>query len=202
MGAIKSGGQALFFDQGGDILTLDPAMKSTGDYNGTGFFYVVSPPRAFAETDKLTVTGTVSSSSMQLSAPVDGATFELDLSPDGSFSGTPSFSAGRWSANYVGDGNFMPFDLSVDAAGNMDGTDFFGCDVSGTLSEVGTENLYDVTYKASDAPGSVAGACGGALHGLGFLSTFDQSGKMGSGTFFYILLTGQSQAYGVEFKMP
>lgn len=203
VGGIGAGGEALFFDSKGDVFTLSPVVNSSGAYTGTVYGYTAFNPTTPAQsTAQLShLSGTVRPTTIQISAFGIDKGGTLNVTPYAAYSGTPSFSAGVWQGYYLGTASSLS--LSVDAAGRINGADASGCTVTGVITQVKpNQNLYEVTYLAAAASGPVAGACGGAFAGLGFISSSDMSGKLGSGTFFYVVLTGSSEVYVLEFKMP
>ena len=203
VGGIGTGGETLFFDSNGDVFALSPVINGSGAYTGTVYGYTAFNPTTLTQSTAQTppLSGTVTPSTIQISASGIDKGGTLSVTPYTAYSGTPSYTAGVWHGNYLGTGSSLS--LSVDAAGRINGTDVSGCTVTGVISQVKpNQNLYEVAYVATVAPGSGAGACGGAFGGLGFVSSSDMSGKLGSGTFFYMVLTGSPQVYVLEFKMP
>jgi hypothetical protein len=201
VGGIIVGGPALFFDDSGIVYSLNPSLTDPGPYNGKMIQYGPFVPNEPMQPHESPSMGTVTTASIQMSHDQPDHSWSFVASPHSAYSGTPSFSAGDWQGITLNINKKL--DLSVDGAGTISGTDAYGCSVRGALSQQGAnQNLYKATYEQSKAPGSTAGACGGAFSGIGFLSSTDESGKLGDGTFFYLAVIGSSYGYAMEFKMP
>lgn len=205
VGAIVTGGDAVLLDSSGNVYMLTPSISASGPYTG----YLITYPRTqnsstlgTIEGGKLPVSGTVTTSNIQLSAnQIDRPAGTLALNPYEAYTGTPTFTAGLWQGYYLGTSSTLS--LSLDSGGSISGTDASGCDVTGNIGQVvANQNLYKVSYTTSAVTGSASGSCGESLSGLGFVSSHDMSGKFGSGTFFYMVLTANTEAYALEFKMP
>jgi len=155
-GAIDSSGLGAFFDTSGNIVQL-PSITGAKSFSGNLTAYAVNgtffPGGTVIVTD--TAQGNVNSAT-SISGTFTG-------SPSGSFSVAP-FSplggsavplSGAFNGKIIGFADTLTFTFSL--GGSFTGGDFAGpgstCNLNGTLTQQGTNNVFDITYN------SASGSC-------------------------------------------
>ena len=182
-GVINSAGLALFFDnsavgfQTGDTLEL-PSISGACAFSGDFIIYAepgsVPAGNSIVTTD--TATGNITSTtaiSGTFTGPTAGKFSAASFSP---LSGAPTALTGAMTANSQGtiNGNAILLDLTFSAAGSgasmsISGSDGNTCDVTGTFTQEGSNNVFDVSITFTGASCVITGT----QTGLGFESTTD-----------------------------
>lgn len=86
--------------------------------------------------------------------------------------------------------------VTLNATGELTGNDGLGCNISGTLSEEGNLDLYDVNLNIAGTS-----SCHGALSGAGFFDTKDWTGQFSGATGTYLYLLGSNGDFSHGFAM-
>jgi hypothetical protein len=214
-GAIDASGLALFFDatppgEIGDTLLL-PAITGACSFSGKVTAYAepgsvpLGNPIAITDTSQGNVTST-SAISGTFSGPTSGNYSLASFSPlSGSAAALTGALSGEVEGSINGQGVLfnltfsapMPGSASMSFSGIQTGS---SCSLSGTFTQVGTSNVFDVsvTFPASGCPVS------GAITGLGFESNtdyFDLNGTA-AGTYLYADLLASSGPFVIEIFTP
>ncbi|HWZ83920.1 MAG TPA: hypothetical protein VNW47_14915 [Terriglobales bacterium] len=185
-GAINSAGLGAFLDTSGNIVVL-PTITGASSFSGNLTAYAVNPtffPNGTpVETDTAqgkvnsatSITGTFASST------TSSGTFSI--SPYSALSGAPVALSGTLHGNEIGFVNTLLLTFAPD--GTFTGGDNFGCNLSGTLAQEKSSNVFDVTFA------NVSGACSSdARTGIAFESKTDFFNVNGGAdaTYFYMML--------------
>ena len=204
IGMIMQGGDAVFYDPNG-ISYILPPFSGGATVSGTMAAFPESgttlPNGQIQES--FTVNGSVSTASIAgtfSNASESGTVSVTPFTP--TFTGTPTIVAGQWQGSYEG-GMQTAVDITVQANGSFSGSDAFGCQLSGTVTQVGTANLFTVSANSVALAGS-GSQCLGSVHGLAYESSVDEFGTAGSakGTYYYADVFNAMGAVVVEFYMP
>jgi hypothetical protein len=86
--------------------------------------------------------------------------------------------------------------LMLDAKGAFTGTDDRGCQLSGTLTQAGARNLFEVSMTFAGGA-----ACHGAMSGVAFFERHDQTGQLSSAAGSYLYLLGGDSELTHGFAM-
>jgi hypothetical protein len=218
-GAIDSAGLALFFDTSsstgaGDTLEL-PTLTGACYFSGN----VISYPEPTSTGTTTTVTdsvqgnvnsassitgiftGTTSSgtSSSTTSNTLSGTLSAVPFSP---LSGAPTALSGARTGEIEGVTDTLSLTFSPTTGSSMSfaGTDTSKCSVSGIFTQVGTSNVFDVSYTVSGASPCVAAT----LTGIGFESNTDyfDLNNNAAGTYLYADILEASGAVVLEVFQP
>lgn len=192
-GVIEENGAAFLYASDGEFFALSPLVDTSAEsgtlsqieLSGNG----CSAPNPCGVIGVYGFSGTASATAINLTAT------ESDVYPGGTVINPPpvlSISLMR-AAPYSGtaqlpsgalQGYYLPGNLSVGITVNPDGSfagsDAFGCSLSGTLKQIGTDNLFKVSVQGAY---STSGSCNGSYSGLAYLSdtgSGDYSGVSGS----------------------
>jgi len=209
VGVINSHGQALLFGDAipdmqdisyvGDTWEM-PTITGASSFSGTTFLYA-------ALGSQLPGGGTVEIVSMQ--GKVNSATSITGQNSNGSFTlkafspltGSVTAFSGRTSGYFDANG----FDLTFTPTGSgqsmsVTGSNTFGCDVSGTFAQDGSNNVFDVSMTIT---GTVDCPITGSMTGLGFESNSDyfNINEWRPGTYLYADMLG-STPFVFEIYQP
>jgi len=192
-GVVEKNGAAFLYASDGEFFALTPLADTTAE-SGTLSQIMLSgsscsPPSPCGVIGVYGFTGSATADTLSLTAtesdvypggtvinPPPVLTFDLTHSTP--YSGTAKLPVGAFQGYYL-PGN-LATGISVNADGSFTGSDALGCSFSGTLKQVGSENLFDVSVQGAD---STSGSCNGSYSGLAYLSdtgSGDYSGVAGS----------------------
>jgi hypothetical protein len=185
-GAINSDGLGAFLDTSGNIVVL-PTVTGASSFSGNLTAYAVNPTffsnGTPVETD--TAQGKVNSATSVtgtfVSSTVPSGTFFAG--PYSALNGAPVAPSGTLHGNEIGFVNTLLLTFAPD--GTFNGGDDLGCNVSGTLAEEKSSNVFDVTLA------NVSGACATDTRtGIAFESKTDFFNVNGGAdaTYFYMML--------------
>jgi hypothetical protein len=203
-GAIDSAGLALFFDTSsstgiGDTLQL-PALTGACYFSGNVISYPEPGTAGSSVTDSVegnvtsasAITGTFSGvSSGTLSAasflPLSGSATALSGARTGEMEG-------------VADTLSLTFSPTTGNSMSFSGTDTSKCTITGTFTQVGSSNVFDVSYSVAGAAPCVAATSSG----IGFESNTDyfDLNNSAAGTYLYADLLQSSGAVVLEVFQP
>jgi hypothetical protein len=196
-GVINSAGLALFFDnsaigfQTGDTLELPSITGSTCAFSGDLTIYAepgsVQAGSATFITD--TANGSITSTTA-ISGSFTGTTAgKFSAAPFSPLSGAPTALTGAMTAESQGtiNGNAILLSLSFSSAGSGASMSFTGsdgntCNITGTFTQEGTANVFDVSATFTGASCAITGT----QTGLGFESTTDYFTMNGDATVTYL----------------
>lgn len=208
-GLIQKGGPALFFDTLGQVYALPNFAGSAPNLSESGSAY---PPSydEFSIDDSgpeaLTATGSASRSDIAAvfgfktfvggmgDGPEQDSDYVLDthLQPFKPMAGTASLRSGHWSGfypDYPG-GSMHSIELDPTPDGKFTGTDIGGCQISGSMTPVASEDdLFSITLVYSGG-----GFCGTPhMQGLAFESHVDYFDLFNhaTGDYYYLVVTYQ-----------
>ena len=192
---IAQSGYGFFYDSSGYVYVL-PTLNGGPFMSGTLTAYAPAGT-TFTNgqtTEQFTVTGTVSNMNISGSFTGNGETGSFTLTRYTPFSGTPSIVAGQWQGYYAGT-NAAAVDITMNANGSFSGSDANGCTITGTLTQIQSSNLFQVSADSSGA------GCAGQLSGLAFESSSDYFNLFGgaAGTYYYVGASNASDAFVAEF---
>ena len=209
VGVINSQGQALLF---GDAM---PGMQDIGYVADTWELPTITGVGSFSGTTSLYAAlgtqlpggGTVDTVSMQ--GKVISATSITGQNSNGNFTlsayspltGSVTAFSGKTSGYF----DEVGFDLTFTPTGSgqsmsFTGSNAFGCDISGTFTQDGTHNVFDVAMTIT---GTVDCPITGSMTGLGFESNSDylDLNEWRSGTYLYADMMG-STPFVFEIYQP
>jgi hypothetical protein len=185
-GEINSAGLGAFLDTSGNIVVL-PTITGANSFSGNLTAYAVNPtffPNGTpVETDTAQgkVNSTTSITGTFVSSTTSSGTFFAG--PYSPLNGAPVALAGTLHGNEIGFVNTLLLTFASD--GTFTGGDNLGCNVSGTLAQEKSSNVFDVSLA------NVSGACSiDTRTGIGFESKMDFFGVNGGAdaTYFYMML--------------
>ena len=196
-GAIDSSGLGAFLDTSGNIVQL-PTITGVNSFSGNLTAYAVNPT---VFPDGSVVVTDAAQGNVNSATSITG-TFTGTGSPSGSFSAVPDSPLGGSAVVVSGvmNGKIMGFvdtlQLTLSGNGSFTGGDFGPggavCNVTGTLTQQGTNDVFDVTYNTP------SGDCRlDTQTGIAFESKTDYLSVNGgkNATYLYlILLTSVAQA--------
>lgn len=200
-GAIDTAGLAVFFDTaastGNTGATLQlPALTGTCYFTGN----IVSSPLPSSEAPTVTDTlqgNVVSATSITgtFSGVSSGTVAATPLTP---LSDSPTALTGALKGLPQGITDTLSLTFSATTPGvsmNFTGVDTNGCNITGSFIQVGTSNVFDVTYTASGADPSCI-----ASTGIGFESNTDYFNVNGgaAGTYLYADIMASTGPYVIE----
>jgi hypothetical protein len=197
IGAIDSAGLAVFFDAVGDTAVL-PAITGTCSFSGNLSIY--QAPDLGSALISGTAQGNVTSATA-ISGTQSNSTFTGNFSLASYVPLTGSVVALSGSRTAPVEGEAVILQLTFSPSGpnssmSFTGTDGFNCTVSGTFTEQGTSNVFDVsmTDSGTGCPGS------GTMTGIGFESDTDYFTFNGgaAGTYLYADLLATNGPFAIE----
>jgi len=205
-GAVDSAGLALFFDTSsstgsGETLEL-PTLTGACYFSGNIISYPApssTPTTATAITDSLQ--GNVASGKITgiFSGVSAGTVSAVPFSP---LSGAPTALSGARTGGIEGLTDILSLTFSPTTGSSMTftGTDTSNCTISGTFTQVGTSNVFDVSYTVAGASPCVAATS----TGIGFESNTDYFSLNNSapGTYLYADLLESTGAFVLEVFQP
>lgn len=197
-GAIDSGGVAAFFDSSGNIFQL-PAISGVSSFSGnlnayavngspfSGGVYSITDPAQGTVTSSTAVGGTFSTS---------GSSGTFTVSPYSPVTGSLVPLSGAYQAKYLGFSDVVSFNFGSNGA--FTGTDAAniqasGCGFSGTITQQGSSNVFDISYSTIAGNGCVANT----VTGIAFQSNrdyFDVDNGADASYFYAIILTSTVQS--------
>jgi len=171
-GAIDAAGLALFFDSTGDTVEL-PTLTGACSFSGSLTAYTapnIVPPAVAVDsvqgnvTSDTAITGSFSGASA-------GTITGIPLSP---LTGSVGALAGPMIGDMEGVDDFISVGVTPTTGNSMSfaGTDAFGCAIGGTFTQVGTSNVFDVSYSVTGGEGCTVSTS----NGIGFESNSDYFG--------------------------
>jgi len=199
LGTIDTAGNAVFFDPAADIVTVSP-LTGACSFSSTETVY-----ESIADGGPATGSGTASGNVTSDTALSGSESISGGNSGTFSFSSysplTGSVTALSGLVSAVAQGQISD-SLILTLGGTSSSITFTGteaangCTVSGTFTEEGTNNVFDVTYNYS----GTNPVCTGSLTGSGFESNSDlfTLNNNGSGTYLYAVITSSSGSFVVE----
>ncbi|MGH8379160.1 MAG: hypothetical protein ACRER7_09390 [Gammaproteobacteria bacterium] len=208
-GAVTEDGFGFFADNDGYVFVLS-SLPGVSPFASllTG---VAPPGQTFSngyKTVNFIASGTYapSSSGISLQASLtenDGngtLTGSIDLATKAAYSGSSTLAGlqGQWSGYYIGKAGTSASLTINGTTGSFTGNDGYGCNLSGTITQVApAANLYYVNLE------STGSGCAGVLNGLAYEDTSDTTGVFGgaTGPYLYINVLGPNTAYVMELKM-
>jgi hypothetical protein len=190
-GLINTSGLALFFDGDGDVVAL-PSITGSCSFSGTSTLY--ESLLGGAETVTGSTTGNVSSAtSITATASSSSGTITLSAAPISPLSGAPTaLSGSEWEGVIQADpfGNIWNLTFALTGTGQsmtLSGTSTNGegtCTVSGTLTQEGSNNIFDsaLAFSGSGCPFP-------SINGLALESNSDYFDVTGgaAGTYLYAI---------------
>lgn len=191
-GAINSSGVAAFFDGSGNIVKL-PTITGASSFSGNLTAYAVNPtlfPNGSPVVTDSAQGNVNSANSITGSFTGNGtASGTFSVTPDSPLSGSAVPITGVLNGKIIGFSDTLQ--LTFLSNGSFTGGDFAGpgstCNVSGTLTQEGTNNVFDITYSG------VSGACTQfTLTGIAFESKtdyFNVNGGVAATYVYAIMLT-------------
>jgi len=188
-GVINTAGSALFFDSFGDVVVL-PTVTGSCSFTGTSTLYeslpgggeTVAGPTTGNVTSDTSITGTATSSS---------GTITLSAAPISPFSGAPTALTGSQYLGVIeGDPDANIFELTFTPTGTGQGMTVSGtnvgdtCTVTGTLTQEGSNNVFDSVIAFSGS-----GCFFSSINGLALESNSDYFTADGgaAGTYLYAI---------------
>jgi hypothetical protein len=192
---IAQSGYGFFYDSNGDVYVL-PTLDGGPILSGTLTAYApkgTTFPDGKA-TEQFQVTGSVSNTTISGTFSGNGETGSFSLATFTSFTGTPSIIAGQWQGYYVGTTS-SAVDITMNTNGSFTGSDADGCTISGSLTEIQSTNIFQVSVN------SVGAGCAGQLSGLAFESSSDYNNLFGGamGTYYYVGASNANSAFVAAF---
>jgi hypothetical protein len=196
-GAIDSAGEALFFDNVGDVAAM-PTITGACSFSGTVTVYDSSlgtPPDTSASAS---VTGNVTSSnSIGGTVTTSSGPVNFSLTPITALSGSPTVPSTAMQAEV--EAATTPDILTLTFSGtsssmSFTGGDRFQCTASGTFSQAGASNVYDFTITFSGTGCSATGT----VSGLGLESNTDYFNMNGGAAGTYLYGMSSSSAFVME----
>jgi hypothetical protein len=195
-GAIDSTGLALFFDATGDTLQL-PTLTGACAFSGSLTAYA-EPNSGLPSPVTVSVTGNVTSDSAITGTFSGGNSGTISAASFSPLTGSATALSGPMLGEIPGIDDFLFLDLSPTTGNNMSfaGDDSLGCTISGTATQVGTSNVFDISYSYSGGEGCTASTS----TGIGFESDTDYYGFNDSQatTYFYADILAASGPFVVE----
>lgn len=196
-GAIDSAGVAAFFDNSGNMYQL-PTITGSSSFSGnlnayavnaypfTGGVYVITDPAQGTVTSASAIGGTFTTSS-------GSGTFSV--SPFSPITGSYAPLSGAYNAKYLGFSDVV--DFTFGANGSFTGTDApniqaSGCGFNGTLTQQGSNNVFDISYTTIASNSCIAST----NTGIAFQSKsdyFNVNGGADASYFYAIMLTSTLQ---------
>jgi hypothetical protein len=186
-GAINTAGSALFFDSLGDVAAL-PTITGSCSFSGTSTLY--ESLAGGAQTVTGTTTGNVTSAtSITATATSSSGTITLSAAPISPLSAAPTALTG---SQYLGvieaDPDANIFELTFTPTGTGQGMTVSGtnvgdtCTVSGTLTQEGSNNVFDSVIAFSGS-----GCFFSSINGLALESNSDyfDLNASAAGTYLY-----------------
>jgi hypothetical protein len=199
-GAIDSAGLALFFDTSlstgaGDSLEL-PALTGACYFSGSIISY--PEPNTGSTTVTDTVQGNVTSASAITGTFAGVSAGTISAAPFSPLSGAPTALTGAKTGEMEGVADILSLTFSPTTGSNMNftGTDTSKCTITGTFTQVGTSNVFDVSYTVAGASPCVAATS----TGIGFESNTDyfDLNNSAAGTYLYADILEASGAVVLE----
>jgi hypothetical protein len=198
-GAVDSAGLALFFDTSsstgsGETLEL-PALSGVCYFSGNIVSYPAPSSTATTITDSLQ--GNVASGKITgiFSGVSAGTVSAVPFSP---LSGAPIALSGARTGGIEGltDTLSLTFSPTTRAGMSFTGTDTSNCTISGTFTQVGSSNVFDVSYTVAGASPCVAATS----TGIGFESNTDyfNLNNSAAGTYLYADILESTGAFVLE----
>jgi hypothetical protein len=207
-GAIDSAGLALFFDTSlsaggaGDTVEL-PALTGMCYFSGNIISY--PEPGTGGSTITDTVQGNVTSTSAitgvftGAAGAASGTLSAVAFSP---LSGVPTALSGARTGEMEGvtDTLSLTFSPTTGSSMSFSGTDTSKCTITGTFTQVGTSNVFDVSYTTAGASPCV----GATSTGIGFESSTDyfDVNDSAAGTYLYADILASSGPFVLEVFQP
>ncbi len=203
-GAIDSAGLALFFDTSlstgaGDTLEL-PALSGSCYFSGN----IISYPEPIAGGSTVTdsVQGNFTSANAMTGIFSGVSSGTLSAAPFTPLSGAPTPLSGAMTGEMEGVPDVLSLTFSPTTGGSMSftGTDTSKCTITGTFTQVGTSNVFDVSYTVAGAAPCVAATS----TGIGFESNTDyfDLNNSAAGTYLYADLLETTGAVVLEVFEP
>ena len=160
-GTIDSAGLAAFFDNSGNIFQL-PAITGATSFSGNLNAYAVNGNPFSGGVYSITGTaqGTVSSPTViGGNFTTSGSSGTFTVSPSSFVGGSVVPPSGAYNAKFLGFVDVVNFTFSSNGA--FTGTDSpniqaSGCAFSGTLTQQGSSNVFDISYSTTVTNGCVA----------------------------------------------
>ncbi|MBZ5681491.1 MAG: hypothetical protein LAO24_15430 [Acidobacteriia bacterium] len=193
-GAIDSSGLGAVFDTSGNIVQL-PTITGAKSFSGNLTAYAVNGTfftgGAVSVTD--TAQGNVSSATSITGAFTGSPSGTFSAAPFSPLSGSVVAISGAMNGKITGFVDTLQ--LTFSSNGSFTGADFAGpgstCNVNGTLTQEGTNNVFDVTYN--EGPGSCSP---NTQTGIAFESKTDYFNVNGGAdaTYLYMILLTSTAA--------
>jgi hypothetical protein len=186
-GVINTAGLALFFDSFGDVFA-GPTITGSCSFSGTATLYAIGG----GVGGSASATGNVNSAtSITGTATTNGNSAPFSAAPISPLSGAPTALTGSgyqgviqadpfaniWSLTFAPTGTGQSMTFSGTST-NIDGT----CTVSGTLTQEGSNNVFDSAIAFSGA-----GCPFPNINGLALESNSDYFFGKGAGTYLYAI---------------
>lgn len=199
IGAINSTGTALFFDSDGDTFEFPAITGATCSFAGNATIFASQDSQVNGGAPAVT-TGTAngvisSDTAISGTAVFSGGTDSFTLATTAPLPGAPTAIGGSHIGQIAGalTNPFLNFTFTpsgTDASTSFTATDNSSCSVTGSFTQEGATNVFDVSMTLTGASCFVSGA----LTGVGFESNTDLFSFDGSatGTYFYANVLGPS----------
>lgn len=171
-GAIDAAGLALFFDSTGDTVEL-PTLTGACSFSGSLTAYSapnVDPPAVAVDSVQGNVTSNTAISG-SFSGASSGTLTGIPLSP---LTGSVGALSGPMTGEMEGIADVLSVGVTPTTGNSMSfaGSDAFGCAIGGTFTQVGTSNVFDVSYSVTGGNGCTVSTS----NGIGFESSSDYFG--------------------------
>ena len=202
---IQQGGSAYLFDSTGVVYAL-PAFSGSVKDSGPVTAY---PAKGYTFADgstsmHLNMQAATSSGQMDMGLDADGdsdqaASGQAHLLQLETWYGVPSVAGGQWMGYYLSP---TPTGLALTVAtdGSFTGTDAYGCQLKGGLTQLAADaSLFTLSIQSSGS----SPACGGTMTGLVHESAYDSFDLFNgaSGTYYYFCASDSKSAFVAELKV-
>src|SRR5579859_8036701 len=202
---IQQSGSAYLFDSTGVVYAL-PSFSGSVKDSGPVTAY---PAKGYTFADgstsmRLNMQAATSSGQMDMGLDADGdsdqaASGQAHLLQLETWYGKPSVTAGQWMGDYLSP-TPTGLVLTVAADGSFSGSDAYGCQLQGALTQLAAEaSLFTLTIRSTGP----SPACGGSMTGLAHESAYDSFNLFGSasGTYYYLCASDSRDAFVAELKV-
>lgn len=212
-GAIDSAGLALFFDNAvatgtGDTLEM-PNLTGTCSFSGNIEDFAEPGGPSSGQTVTDTAQGNVTSASaLSGTFSGNGSSGSFSASSFSPLTGTASVVVGSKTGTVQGalNGQAVLLPLTFSASGTGDsmsfttGSNIPNCSTTGSFTQVGTANVFDVSITFASTSGTSGCALSGTFTGIGFESSSDYFGVHGNSidTYLYADILASANTFVME----